>query len=209
MRIAVAQILAIVAIAGEFAAPAIAQSATEPGTQAATQSDAQTAARTGTQSAAQPAVAGSSSCIECHARFYELWSTSHHGTAMQPYTPDFARENLPAQTEPLRIGDRTYQYQSDKTGGWVTESSTASVKKTTDGAATESAAENANHYPIQHVMGGKNVYYFLTPLSIAAGCKSCRSRTTCASGIGSTRPPAPCGTSRKRPTRRSTGAPAS
>src|SRR5690349_22286822 len=30
--------------------------------------------------------AGSSSCRECHAHFYELWAPSHHGLAMQPYT---------------------------------------------------------------------------------------------------------------------------
>ena len=34
--------------------------------------------------------AGSTSCRECHERFYQLWSTSMHGLAMQPYTPGFA-----------------------------------------------------------------------------------------------------------------------
>ena len=29
---------------------------------------------------------GSHSCQECHAKFYQLWSTSFHGLAMQPYT---------------------------------------------------------------------------------------------------------------------------
>jgi len=38
--------------------------------------------------------AGSKSCIECHGKFYQLWSTSRHGLAMQPYTPEFARTNL-------------------------------------------------------------------------------------------------------------------
>jgi hypothetical protein len=36
---------------------------------------------------------GSQSCIECHSKFYQLWSTSRHGLAMQPYTPGF----LPGQ----------------------------------------------------------------------------------------------------------------
>ena len=34
--------------------------------------------------------AGSTSCRECHEKFYQLWSTSMHGLAMQPYTPEFA-----------------------------------------------------------------------------------------------------------------------
>jgi very-short-patch-repair endonuclease len=34
--------------------------------------------------------AGSASCMDCHERFYKLWSTSRHGLAMQPYTADFA-----------------------------------------------------------------------------------------------------------------------
>ena len=40
--------------------------------------------------------AGSKSCIECHGKFYQLWATSRHGLAMQPYTPEFARANLTA-----------------------------------------------------------------------------------------------------------------
>ena len=43
--------------------------------------------------------AGSKSCIECHGKFYQLWSTSRHGLAMQPYTPEFARANLTPQTQ--------------------------------------------------------------------------------------------------------------
>ncbi|MGZ6219990.1 MAG: hypothetical protein ACXWMV_08330, partial [Syntrophales bacterium] len=33
---------------------------------------------------------GSASCRQCHEKFYQLWSTSRHGLAMQPYTADFA-----------------------------------------------------------------------------------------------------------------------
>lgn len=32
-----------------------------------------------------PKYVGSVSCRECHAGFYKLWSSSHHGLAMQPY----------------------------------------------------------------------------------------------------------------------------
>jgi hypothetical protein len=38
--------------------------------------------------------AGSKSCIECHKKFYQLWASSRHGLAMQPYTPEFARTHL-------------------------------------------------------------------------------------------------------------------
>ena len=41
--------------------------------------------------------AGSESCMECHERFYQLWSSSFHGLAMQPYSPEFARSNLTPQ----------------------------------------------------------------------------------------------------------------
>ena len=33
--------------------------------------------------------AGSKSCIGCHGKFYQLWATSRHGLAMQPYTACF------------------------------------------------------------------------------------------------------------------------
>ena len=42
--------------------------------------------------------ASSVSCRECHEKFYTLWSTSHHGLAMQPYTKAFAENNLTPQT---------------------------------------------------------------------------------------------------------------
>ena len=41
--------------------------------------------------------AGSSSCRECHEKFYQLWSTSKHGLAMQPYTLGFAAIQLTPQ----------------------------------------------------------------------------------------------------------------
>ena len=45
--------------------------------------------------AGQPAsYVGSSSCRECHEKFYKLWSTSFHGLAMQPYTAALAQAQL-------------------------------------------------------------------------------------------------------------------
>ncbi len=67
------------------------------------------------QSAAPPApqelslYAGSKSCLACHGKFYQLWSASRHGLALQPYTPEFARAHLTPQTKDLVIGKRRYR----------------------------------------------------------------------------------------------------
>jgi tetratricopeptide (TPR) repeat protein len=94
--------------------------------------------------------AGSKSCIACHAKFYQLWATSRHGLAMQPYTPDFARAHLTPQTKDLVIGKARYQADIAPQAGWVLSTNPKGQKK---------------KYPILHVLGGKNVYYFLTPLA--------------------------------------------
>ena len=94
--------------------------------------------------------AGSKSCIECHGKFYQLWSTSRHGLAMQPYTPEFARANLTPQTKAMVIGKYRYRADIGSQAGWVLETDPKGKKK---------------KYPILHALGGKNVYYFLTPLA--------------------------------------------
>src|SRR5271166_4780364 len=43
------------------------------------------------------AFVGSKTCYDCHAKFYDLWSTSRHGLAMQPYSPAFAQKELKPQ----------------------------------------------------------------------------------------------------------------
>ena len=92
--------------------------------------------------------AGSKSCRECHEKFYQLWSTSKHGLAMQPYTAAFAAKNLSPKTNQVKIGK--YAYRADIAGptGRVIEQGPAGIKK----------------YVIEYVLGGKNVFYFLTPL---------------------------------------------
>lgn len=90
--------------------------------------------------------AGSKSCRECHERFYQLWSGSFHGLAMQPYTTELAKAKITPQLQPIAIGD--HRYQADLAEGSVVESG--------DGAS--------KHYQITYVMGGKYVYYFLTSL---------------------------------------------
>ncbi len=90
---------------------------------------------------------GSKSCRECHEKFYQLWSTSFHGLAMQPYTAALAREKLTPQKDDVVIGK--LKYRADLTKGVVTESGPKGTKQC----------------KIEHVLGGKNVYYFLTPFT--------------------------------------------
>jgi tetratricopeptide (TPR) repeat protein len=90
--------------------------------------------------------AGSESCRSCHERFFDLWSSSHHGTAMQPFTGELARTQLTPHDEPLAI-DR-YQFRADPASGTV----------------HETGPDGEKRYAITQVLGGKNVFYFLTPL---------------------------------------------
>lgn len=106
-------------------------------------------AKTGRAAESTGQFAGSASCRECHERFYNLWATSFHGLAMQPFADVLARKALIPQTRPIKVGGE-YSYYAvlhDNTG-WV-------VEKGPDGESK---------MPIVHAMGGKNVYYFLTPL---------------------------------------------
>ena len=89
---------------------------------------------------------GSQSCRECHERFHGLWSTSWHGLAMQPYTAVFAANKLTAQAEPIQIGDSTHLAFIGEVEGFIRETRGDEVKD----------------YPIVHVLGGKNTYFFLT-----------------------------------------------
>jgi hypothetical protein len=58
--------------------------------------------------------AGSKSCIGCHGKFYQLWATSRHGLAMQPYTPQFAQAHMTPPTKDLVIGK--YRYREIRPG---------------------------------------------------------------------------------------------
>ncbi|MGO9614505.1 MAG: tetratricopeptide repeat protein [Dissulfurispiraceae bacterium] len=89
--------------------------------------------------------AGSSSCRACHEKFYTLWSTSMHGLAMQPYTPELAKARLTPEQNDVAIGKVRYR---------------ADISK---GVVMETSAKGKKEYKIEHVLGGKNVYYFLTP----------------------------------------------
>ncbi len=69
-----------------------------------------------------------------------------HGLAMQPYSTEFAEARLSKQQHFITI-DRI-KYRADIHAGVVIETGPKGKKQ----------------YPIAHVLGGKNVYYFLTPL---------------------------------------------
>jgi len=110
------------------------------------------------ESASSPQVgkkqfAGSKTCYDCHTKFYELWSTSRHGLAMQPYSAAFAKKELKPQKDDVVIGKRAFRAEIGPQQGWVRER---------DGDKDGSYKET--RYPIAHVMGGKNVYYFLTQM---------------------------------------------
>lgn len=91
---------------------------------------------------------GSVSCRKCHEKFCRLWAPSHHGLAMQPYTAELARKKLSPQAKEIVSGPIRYRAEISGETGWVIERGPEGEKK----------------YRIDHVMGGKNVYYFLTPL---------------------------------------------
>lgn len=95
-----------------------------------------------------PAAAGSMQCRACHPAFYKKWAASHHGRAMQPFTAAFAKEALTPQAQPLSIGGAAYRAALDDTGGAVEERGPRGVRR----------------LPMVQAMGGKNTYYFLTPL---------------------------------------------
>jgi tetratricopeptide (TPR) repeat protein len=91
---------------------------------------------------------GTQPCRECHEKFYQLWSTSHHGLAMQPFTEELFQKKLTDQVENLVIGDSDYRVEFNGKRGWIREKGPKGNKE----------------YPIVYALGGKNVYYFLTPM---------------------------------------------
>jgi len=92
--------------------------------------------------------AGSESCIECHERFYKLWSPSFHGKAMQPVTKGFLAE-----------------YTLPKSGNFEIEGKTYSTGiKDSALVLFETDKNKVTDYPVSWALGGKNVFYFLTPL---------------------------------------------
>ncbi len=91
---------------------------------------------------------GSTSCMQCHERFYDLWSTSHHGKAMQPVNYKFLQdENIPASDD-FTIEGKTYRIS----------------RKDSLLLMIEVEEEHSKIFDITWALGGKNVFYFLTPM---------------------------------------------
>ncbi|MFW6289848.1 MAG: ammonia-forming cytochrome c nitrite reductase subunit c552 [Mariniphaga sp.] len=91
---------------------------------------------------------GSASCIQCHEKFYELWSTSHHGKAMQPVNRAFFETEDVPSSEGFLIEGKDYRILCN------------------DSVMTmiETEAGRTKEYAVTWALGGKNVYYFLTPM---------------------------------------------
>jgi tetratricopeptide (TPR) repeat protein len=86
--------------------------------------------------------AGSSSCRECHEKFYELWSTSHHAKALQPWSAELAAM-IPDQPEPIEAEGLFYMTHITPERGWMTDN-------------------EGREYEIPYTLGGKNYYNFLS-----------------------------------------------
>ena len=95
--------------------------------------------------AADPGFAGSQSCRDCHEKFYQLWSTSHHGLAMQSF--ESARSALAPQAKAITV--QGVRYRMDLAAGVV----------------VEQGKDGEKRLPVVQALGGKNVFYFLTPLA--------------------------------------------
>lgn len=97
---------------------------------------------------AQGRYTGTQSCRSCHEKFYKLWSPSHHGKAMQAYDDHFAAEYLRAPKADITVASNKYRAFIGTGQGWVEERGPAKTTK----------------LPIKYALGGKNVFYFLTPI---------------------------------------------
>jgi tetratricopeptide (TPR) repeat protein len=91
---------------------------------------------------------GTSSCRECHEPFYQKWATSYHGSAMRPFSAEWAGTQLTSEGSDFQVGG--FRYRA------VFENGEAFVR--------EKGPDGEKRYRIEYALGGKNVYYFLTPL---------------------------------------------
>ncbi|MCF7955184.1 MAG: tetratricopeptide repeat protein [Phycisphaerae bacterium] len=92
--------------------------------------------------------AGSLSCKQCHEKFHELWAPSWHGLAMQPYTNKLGAEELSPHKDYIQGKGKSFR----------------AVIKKDEALVSVKSDEGIKDYPIVYVLGGKNVYYFLTRL---------------------------------------------
>jgi len=93
---------------------------------------------------------GSESCRPCHEKFYQLWHDSHHGLAMQPVSGEFIENNIKSFSKEIKVGEDFFSVSRVEDTLVFTETKRTGTKV---------------KYPAIHTMGGKYVYYFLTPMS--------------------------------------------
>ena len=91
---------------------------------------------------------GSRSCHECHERFYELWAPSHHGLAMQGVDSAFISDKIIINSTEVEIQGHFFKPILRNDSLIMIERNGGEVKE----------------YPAIHALGGKYIYYFLTPL---------------------------------------------
>ncbi|MBW1613056.1 MAG: ammonia-forming cytochrome c nitrite reductase subunit c552 [Deltaproteobacteria bacterium] len=94
------------------------------------------------------AYSGSGSCRPCHEKFYQLWHDSYHGLAMQPVTGAFIRENIHSFNQAIRVGMDTFKISWEGDTLFFIE---------------HKVSGKVSRFPAVHTMGGKYIYYFLTP----------------------------------------------
>jgi Flp pilus assembly protein TadD len=91
---------------------------------------------------------GSSSCQACHAKEYELWSTSHHGLAERPVDPAIDKAAF--------VPPRTFKHGTQE-----------STVRASDGdhfeVVTPGYAGKTTAYPVTRVIGVDPLRQFLTP----------------------------------------------
>ncbi|PIF02788.1 MAG: hypothetical protein CR987_00975, partial [Draconibacterium sp.] len=100
------------------------------------------------QSASKDNFSGSESCIECHKKFYDLWAPSLHGKAMQPINKEFVKQNHFSKSDTFLLENKRYHIEMQDTLMQLYEQD-GNIQK---------------QYPLTWTLGGKNVFYFLTPL---------------------------------------------
>lgn len=92
---------------------------------------------------------GSESCRECHEKFYQLWSPSYHGKAMEEVNAAYIAENKLPENQPIEVEGKMYEIA-------VVDSLMVMYEKEDD--------KILNTYKVDWALGGHNVSCFLTPL---------------------------------------------
>ncbi len=92
---------------------------------------------------------GSASCRECHERFYQLWAPSHHGLAMQGVDSSFVVSELKFDSASAEIQGHIF----------------TAIVRNDSLILLEKKDDLVKEYPAIHALGGKYIYYFLTPFT--------------------------------------------